>query len=142
MGDSLWSGSNIARADGVGTLIKNPFVKITSHSIVESGRILVTDLEAGGSPLRVINVYGPTSVAERVSLFTKLAPLLQCTMPVVVGGDSNCVLRDEDRSKPRRDRAGTLLRSLIEDFSLCDAGGASPPPTHVRECLWLLLLQN
>ena len=37
LGDSLWSGSNIARADGVGTLIKNPFVKITSHNIVESG---------------------------------------------------------------------------------------------------------
>ena len=25
LGDSLWSGSNIARADGVGALIKNPF---------------------------------------------------------------------------------------------------------------------
>ena len=45
---------------------------------MESGRILVTDLEVGGSPLRVINMYGPTSVAEGVSLFTKLAPLLQC----------------------------------------------------------------
>ena len=127
LGDSLWSGSNIARADGVGTLIKNPFVKTTSRDIVESGRILVTDLEVGGSPLRVINVYGPTSVAERVSLFTKLTPLLHCTMPVVVGGDFNCALRDEDRSKPRRDRSSTLLRSLIDDFSLCDAGGASPP---------------
>ena len=61
---------NPKTTDGVGTLIKNPFVKITSHNIVESGRILVTDLEAGGSPLRVINVYGPTNVAERVSLFT------------------------------------------------------------------------
>ena len=73
----------------------------------------------------MINVYGPTSMAERVSLFTK--PLLQCTMPIVVGGDFVCALRDDDHNKPRWDRSGTLLRSLIEDFSLCDAGGASPP---------------
>ena len=98
---------------------------------MESGRILVTILEAGGSPLRVINVYGPTNVAERVSLFTKLTPLLQCTIPVFVGGDFNWALRDEDRSKPRRDRSGTLLRSPIEDFSICDAGGASPPYTRM-----------
>ena len=121
LGDSLWSGSNITRADGVSTLIKNPFVQTTSHRIVESGRILVTNLEVGGSPLRVINVYGPTNVAERV---TKLAPLLHCTMPIIVGGDFNCALRDEDRSKPRRDRSSTL-QSLIEDF--CNAGGALPP---------------
>ena len=48
LGDSLWSGSNIARADGVGTLITNIFVKTTSNNITERGRILVTDLEVGG----------------------------------------------------------------------------------------------
>ena len=126
LGDSLWSSSNIARADGVGTLIKNPFARTTSYSIVESGRILIINLEVGSSPLRIINVYGPTSVAEIVSLFTKLAPLLHCTILVIVGGDFNCALKDEDRSKPRRDCSSTLLQSLIEDSSLCEAGGVSP----------------
>lgn len=89
---SLWSGSNIARADGVDTLIKNPNVRITKSDIVESGRILVTNLDVVGSPLVVINVYGSTSVAERDSLFFKLRPFLTPKMPVVVRGDFNCAL--------------------------------------------------
>jgi len=128
-GDSLWSGSNTARADGVGMLVANPFLRRTSHRVVESGRILVVDLEVRGSPLRVINIYGPTNVAERVSLYAKLRPLLMTPMPVVVGGDFNCALRDEDRSKPRKDRSTTALQDIINDFSLVDVGGTSPP-TH------------
>ncbi|KAJ8257373.1 hypothetical protein GJAV_G00184910 [Gymnothorax javanicus] len=126
-GDSLWSGSNLARADGVGTLTQNPFIKITGSKIIESGRILVTDISVGDSPLRLVNVYGPTNVAERVALFGKIRSIFRCTMPVVVGGDFNCALREVDRSRPRRDRSSEELRSLIEDFSLHDAGGATPP---------------
>ncbi|KAJ8257372.1 hypothetical protein GJAV_G00184900 [Gymnothorax javanicus] len=35
-GDSLWSGSNLARADGVDTLTQNPFIKITGSLRVHS----------------------------------------------------------------------------------------------------------
>ena len=49
--------------------------------------------------------------------------------PTPVGGDFNCTLRDEDRSKPRRDRSTTTLQAIINDFSLVDVGGTSPP-TH------------
>ena len=82
-GDSLWSGSNTARADGVGMLVANPFLRQTSHRVVESGRILAVDLEVRGSPLRVINIYGPTNVAERVSLYAKLRPLLMTPLPMI-----------------------------------------------------------
>ena len=44
-GDSLWSGSNTARADGVGMLVANPFLRQTSHRVVESGRILARSEE-------------------------------------------------------------------------------------------------
>ncbi|XP_035288230.1 uncharacterized protein LOC118235201 isoform X2 [Anguilla anguilla] len=48
-------------------------------------------------------------------------------MAVVMGEDFNCTLRDEDRSKPRKDRSSDELRSILGDFFLHDAGGASPP---------------
>ncbi|KAJ8005476.1 hypothetical protein DPEC_G00147040 [Dallia pectoralis] len=102
LGSSFWSGSNIARADGVGILMTNPYIRPKASRVVESGRILVLDLEIQGSPLRVINVYGPTNVPERVSLFRKL-------------------------SKPRRDRSSKELQAIIDDFSLTDVGGSTPP---------------
>ncbi|KAL1021861.1 hypothetical protein UPYG_G00019010, partial [Umbra pygmaea] len=132
LGSSFWSGSNISRADGVGILMTNPFFRTKNIRVVESGRILVLDIEIRGSPLRIINVYGPTNVAERVSLYQKLRSLLLVYTPVLVGGDFNCALRDEDRSKPRRDRSTRELQSIIDDFSLIDAGGSTPPtPTWV-----------
>ncbi|KAJ7999905.1 hypothetical protein DPEC_G00199260 [Dallia pectoralis] len=80
LGSSFWSGSNIARADGVGILMTNPYI-----------------LSAPGG-----------------------------------GGDFNCALRDEDRSKQRRDRSSKELQAIIDDFSLTDVGGSIPPtPTWV-----------
>ncbi|KAJ8001265.1 hypothetical protein DPEC_G00192530 [Dallia pectoralis] len=132
LGSSFWSGSNIARADGVGILMTNPYIRPKASRVVESTRILVLDLEIQGSPLRVINVYGPTNVRERVSLYRKLRSLLLVSTPVLVGGDFNCALRDEDHSKPRRDRSSKELQAIIDDFSLTDVGGSTPPtPTWV-----------
>ncbi|KAJ7995658.1 hypothetical protein DPEC_G00246860 [Dallia pectoralis] len=132
LGSSFWSGSNIARADGVGILMTNLYIRPKASRVVESGRILVLDLEIQGSPLRVINVYGPTNVPERVSLYRKLRFLLLVSTPVLVGGDFNCALRDEDRSKPGRDRSSNELQAIIDDFSLTDVGGSTPPtPTWV-----------
>lgn len=111
-------------------LVANPFLRQTSHRIVESGRILAVDLEVRGSPLRVINVYGPSNATERVSLYAKLRPLLMTPMPVVVGGDFNCALKDEDRSKPWKDRSTKALQDIINDFSLMDVGGTSPQHTR------------
>ncbi|KAJ7994395.1 hypothetical protein DPEC_G00248840 [Dallia pectoralis] len=88
LGSSFWSGSNIARADGVGILMTNPYIRPKASRVVESGRILVLDLEIQGSPLRVINVYGATNVPERVSLYRKLRSLLLVSTPVLVGGIS------------------------------------------------------
>ncbi|KAJ8000407.1 hypothetical protein DPEC_G00204500 [Dallia pectoralis] len=82
LGSSFWSGSNIA------ILMTNPYIRPKASCVVESGRILVLDLEIQGSPLRVINVYGPTNVAERVSLYRKLRSLLLVSTPVLVGGIS------------------------------------------------------
>ncbi|KAJ8004272.1 hypothetical protein DPEC_G00157090 [Dallia pectoralis] len=74
LGSTFWSGSNIARADGVGILMTNPYIRPKASRDVESGRILVLDLEIQGSPLRVINVYGPTNVAENVGGSTPQTP--------------------------------------------------------------------
>ncbi|KAJ8015985.1 hypothetical protein DPEC_G00002400 [Dallia pectoralis] len=132
LGSSFWSGSNIARADGVGILMTNPYIRPKASRVVESGRILVLDLEIQGSPLRVINVYGPTNVPERVSLYRKLRSLLLVSTPVLVGGDFNCALRDENRSKPSRDRSSKELQAIIDDFSLTDVGGSTPPNTNME----------
>ncbi|MGH0146695.1 UNVERIFIED_CONTAM: hypothetical protein FKN15_026291 [Acipenser sinensis] len=69
LGDSFWSGSNIARADGVGILFKNPF--ITSHSSreVEPGRILSVDVTYNNTPLRLVNVYAPTNQTKELNFF-------------------------------------------------------------------------
>ncbi|XP_064176633.1 uncharacterized protein LOC135247270 [Anguilla rostrata] len=73
---------------------------------------------------------GPPQVAQGA----KGAAARGAAEPAATGGASNAAapnvnrrVTDEDRSRPRRDRSSDLLRSLIEDFSLRDAGGASPP---------------
>ncbi|KAJ8383512.1 hypothetical protein AAFF_G00220290 [Aldrovandia affinis] len=48
-----------------------------------------------------------------------------------MGGYFNCALRNKDRHRLRRDQSSRELRSIIEDVSLHDAGGASPPPNWV-----------
>lgn len=73
-----------------------------SNRLVDSGRILVLDLEIQSSPLMVINVYGPTNVAERESLFKQLQSLLLIS--------HTSALRDNERSRPRRDRSTQELQ--------------------------------
>ncbi|KAJ8007657.1 hypothetical protein DPEC_G00096440 [Dallia pectoralis] len=128
LGSSFWSGSNIAREDRVGILMTNPYIRPKTSRVLQSGRILVLDLEIQGSPLRVINVYGPTNVAERFSLYRKLRSLLLVSTPVLVGGDFNCALWDEDR----RNRSTIEFQSIIDEFSLTDVGCSTPrTPTWV-----------
>ncbi|KAJ8014633.1 hypothetical protein DPEC_G00017660 [Dallia pectoralis] len=113
LGSSFWSGTNIAREDGVGILMTNPYIRPKSSRVVESGRILVLDMEIQGSPLRVVNVYGPTNVAERVSLFRKLRSLLLVSTPVLVGGISTALFgtrTQQAKERPIHQRASIRHR--------------------------------
>jgi exonuclease III len=62
------------------------------------GRILRVDFLFAGVPTSVINVYAPCVAAERAAFFTLALPLAMpdATFPFV-GGDFNCVLREDDR---------------------------------------------
>ncbi|XP_035256867.1 uncharacterized protein LOC118218368 [Anguilla anguilla] len=88
-------------------------------------RMTLQNSGEGGS-----DASGPPQVAQGA----KGAAVRGAAEPAATGGASNAAapnvnrrVTDEDRSRPRRDRSSDLLRSLIEDFSLRDAGGASPP---------------
>lgn len=121
-GGSVWSGSNIARADGVAILLRNPNIKIISTSTPVPGRLITATLKVNNSIVKIINVYAPTNQQERLTFFSKLRPVLLGNLPVVVAGDFNCALREEDRSRPRNDRSSRELASIIDEFALTDAG--------------------
>lgn len=114
-------GSSVACADGVAVVLKNTAVKI-KKKVVEAGRILAVELVFNGFHFKLIHVYAPTNQNERTTFFPKLRPVLLGNLPVVMAGDFNCALRDENRSWRRRDRSSWELALVISDHSLTDAG--------------------
>lgn len=75
-------------------------------------------------PWRLICIYAPSTVRERVSFFSGLGRFVDCDRAVMLCGDFNCVVRAIDRTpiRQRTDRDVTVLSNLLEDFDLIDAG--------------------
>lgn len=123
-GPSIWSGSNENKADGVAILIKNPLVLVKGSTVVRDGRALLAHLTYMGKDFNLLNIYGFNDKNDRYDLLKDLQSHMLGRVPLVVGGDFNCVLSRKDRRGAgedfKADKTTVLLQGICRDFKLQD----------------------
>lgn len=128
---SIWSGSNENKNDGVAILIQNPLVLVKGSTVVREGRALLVNLTFMGKDFNLLNIYGFNDKHERYDLLEELQPHMLGRVPLVVGGDFNCVLSRKDRKRARQDfkvdKTSLLLQGMVRDFKLTDCFTAMHP---------------
>lgn len=124
-GQSFWSGDNLNRSTGVVVLQNNRTLHIESVEKIMDGRMLLIDIENNGCKMRLINVYGPTDLQERVFLLQTLQPYICSGRHIIIGGDFNCNLEKRMGITTaglanKIDLSSHVLGNLINDFKLID----------------------
>lgn len=121
---SIWSGSNENKNDGVAILIKNPSILVKGSTVVTDGRALLAHLTFMGKDFNLLNIYGFNNKNDRYDLLEKLQPHMLGRVPLVLGGDFNCILSRSDRRGAgddfKVDKTSVLLQGLCRDFKLKD----------------------
>ena len=131
-GQSVWSGDNKNRASGVVVLFKGKDFCIKRVKRVIGGRLLCIDVEWHQLKFRIINVYCPPDLNERLEVLKEIQPLLVCGSDVILGGDFNCLMDKKDRmtvATVRLDSSSEMLNNLIKDFKLNDTFRYKNPNT-------------
>ncbi|KAG8546178.1 hypothetical protein GDO81_019635 [Engystomops pustulosus] len=132
-GPSYWS---LAVEPYAGVAILFNTTDVTVHRLMEvaMGRCLVLEVTIHGRRLRLINIYGPQTVTERIQLLIEVKQYLFTSIPVVMAGDFNVTLTLGDRSSGRAVvRDSKVLKSIISQANLCDVftlGGRKPKYTY------------
>ncbi|XP_028823024.1 uncharacterized protein LOC114779014 [Denticeps clupeoides] len=128
-GPSIRSGSNENKADGV--LCKNPHIEVKGSTVVRPGRVLLTHLTFLDRDFKVLNVYGFNDKDKRYNLLEDLQVHMLGRVPLMVGGDFNCVLSKTDRKGGgedfKIDKTSFLLQGIVKDFKMIDCFRAIPP---------------
>lgn len=123
-GESVWSGMNENRNAGVAILFKNRKCIIKETTVIQDGRALMVNVVCNGKELKLVNVYAPTEKNERYDLFESFSLVLSSAVPVVLGGDWNCIRSIRDRKSESKefklDTTCGLLNRIIKDFKLLD----------------------
>uniref|UniRef100_A0A6I8QUB5 Reverse transcriptase domain-containing protein n=1 Tax=Xenopus tropicalis TaxID=8364 RepID=A0A6I8QUB5_XENTR len=119
-GPSFWSIAE-EPCGGVGILFRGGLdIKVHRLLEIQVGRCLLLDVTLNGRRFRLINVYGPQSMAGRRALLSEIRPFLHTSLPVVFAGDFNQVLRPEDRSGRIGKSESYFLNMLIQQAGLVD----------------------
>lgn len=129
-----WFGLSPQQSCGTAILI-NPklnFKLLHFQSDLE-GRILILDIQVENVNLSVVNIYAPcVDSMRRDFLYDLNVLLLNCTGYIVLGGDFNTTLLEEERYRRRKyDYTRKILSELIEKFNLVNTwqfyrGGQEP----------------
>ena len=90
----------------------------------DGGRLVVADVAAKSFKFRLVAVYAPNIVAERVSFFRRLARFLDDTKRLVLMGDWNAILNPKidkvGRGASRLGRCESSLAGLMIRHDLVD----------------------
>lgn len=122
-GETMWSGSNENRNDGVGILIKNRNIRVMRKTVLVDGRAISMSFSFLDKEFNLFNVYAPADKNERGDLLNVLRSELLSTRSIILAGDFNTVLDCSDREpgKDRKiDKTSNLLKEILKDFSLID----------------------
>ena len=98
--ESEWGGQAIFspgtnRSAGVGLLV-NPRARleIANHRVDQNGRVVsakIHQLDVPNSDFQILNIYAPNTVSDRRSFFDTFWQYTFRNVPLVLGGDFNCV---------------------------------------------------
>lgn len=121
---SVWSVRGESKNEGLGILIKNNLIKLTSHTVLVPGRLLLCNLEFMGHKIRLFNAYAPTDLCQRNNFINTLNFYLPGRCSTVIAGDFNLIRRTEDRqgeSTSKLDSSSHAFNSMFSDFRLRDS---------------------
>lgn len=105
----------------------------------QSGRFVFCDFVYCNKEFRIICVYAPTKVTDRLSFFQEISQYMKTDRYLIVLGDFNCVLNSDDRShagywtdKSVEFLRGAIGRALLEDIAHYANGGNNRHYTHFQ----------
>lgn len=98
------------------------------HATDGDGRAIMLDCMIGNERWRVITVYAPNDCSDREEFFYSIRDYVDGSSNLLLLGDFNCTIDDEDRSSGRlgKDRSVAALRSVIENCGMLDVAEHRP----------------
>ena len=114
-GRHLWSFGDF-KSRGVGILFPESFkgkIDLNSTSTDQEGRILSVMVEINDTTFQVCNVYCPTHSSERSEFLDKLLSYIKGNIPLITGGDWNCV------ENPKMDKFGATQALALPVWPPC-----------------------
>ncbi|CAM2106696.1 unnamed protein product [Caretta caretta] len=124
-GDRVYFSHATVRQAGAATLF-SPDLRPEVLWVAEAmpGRLLHLRVRMEGLVVKLVNVYAPTSGPERLQFYQRASAFLgtldshEC---LVLGGDFNTTLEEQDRSGTKQSPAvADTLREIVEHHSLVD----------------------
>lgn len=123
-GESVWSGTDENKNAGVAILFKNNKCIIKEKSVLQDGRVVMVRVVCNKQEIKLVNVYAPVEKHQRLEVLGLVRMELSSSMPVVMGGDWNCVRSGGDKKDGKEnfklDKTSVLLNKIIKDFKLVD----------------------
>ncbi|CAM2105228.1 unnamed protein product [Caretta caretta] len=124
-GDEVYFSHLGARAAGVATLFFPELrPEVLGVAEVVPGRLLHDQACVEGLRLNLVNIYSPNAGLEQVLLYWQMSAFLSTLDPhkgLVLGGDFNTTLEDQDRSGVETSQAAAgILREIMDHHSLVD----------------------
>ena len=128
-GQSVW-GLGTNNSKGVAILFnRNHLYDVSTVFKDPNGRIIVVDLNVDNNILRLLNVYGPNTVNERIEFYDNhVNNYLDTDSPKIVGGDFNCTLNplmdrlnvNRGTQRPLEDAGIKSIENIINKYDLED----------------------
>ena len=124
--DKCFFNYPINRSNGTAILCISPDFKIYDTLYLDNGRTTIVQLQKGNIKFTIVNVYAPTSLAQRPNYFIDLLTHLeniQNRQNLIIAGDFNITLDDMDiQGEKGTQRIGRAeLQDIVYAFSLNDA---------------------
>ncbi|CAM2114554.1 unnamed protein product [Caretta caretta] len=124
-GDGVYFSHFTIRQAGVATLFSpNLRPKVLGVTEALPGHLLHLQVHMEGLVVNLVNIYAPTTSPKRPQFYQRVSDFLgtldshEC---LVLGGDFNTTLEEQDRSGPELSlAAANILRGIVEHHSLVD----------------------
>ncbi len=120
---TYWTTSSRDTA-GVAILFNpNKQYDITNIEIDNEGRWITLEIDLNDNKYRLANLYAPNKGTQRKTFFKSVCKkMIQGNIPVIMGGDFNCVLSKKDRriNNNRSEEGQKELLQLMKDYELED----------------------
>ena len=137
-GESYYSLSSSAHSRGVGILVKRGIrnFKVVNSIKDDSGRTLLLNAEIGQNAITLVNVYAPNHIADRCEYFQQLQTFIlqnsETNHSLILGGDFNCCLNNEDRSTNthKDDKSRQVFQKMLNNLEMVDIWGVPNVSTY------------